>query len=135
MAKAKLKTVKQPDDPAALIASVDHAGKRADGERLVEIFGTTTGADPVVWRGGIIGYGDWHYKYDSGREGDFFKVGFAVRTARHSIYLMGGLDRLADALARLGKWKRGSGCLYVNKLADIDERVLAEMIDETWRRL
>ncbi|MGB3721492.1 MAG: DUF1801 domain-containing protein [Pacificimonas sp.] len=133
MAQAKLKTVPVKGSAAELIAGLLHEGKRKDAERLLALFHRATGTDPVVWNGGIIGYGDWHYKYESGREGDFFRVGFATRKARHSIYLMGcGLDRQTDALARLGKAKRGAGCLYINKLADIDEDVLEEMVRTSW---
>ncbi|MEO0501138.1 MAG: DUF1801 domain-containing protein [Pseudomonadota bacterium] len=133
MAQAKLKTVPVAQSAAELVADIEHDGKRQDAETLLAIFGRATGADPVVWRGGIIGYGDWHYKYESGREGDVFRVGFATRKARHSIYLMGcGLDAQADRLNRLGKWKRGAGCLYINKLADVDEEVLEDMIATSW---
>ncbi len=134
MAQAKLKTIPVQQSAADLIAAIDHEGKRADAERLLALFQRATGTDPVVWNGGIIGYGDSHYRYDSGREGDFFRVGFATRKARHSIYLIGcGLDEQADALARLGKYKRGAGCLYINKLADIDEAVLEEMVRTSWQ--
>lgn len=135
MSKAKLKTVPVEKSAETLVAAIDHDGKRKDAERLLAIFGRATGDEPVVWNGGIVGYGDWHYKYDSGREGDFFKVGFASRKTKHSIYLMGGLDKHSEALEQLGKWKRGAGCLYINKLNDIDEDVLEAMIKRAWHDL
>lgn len=81
-----------------------------------------------MWGPSIIGYGQYHYVYDSGRQGDFLATGFSPRKARHSIYIMPGYADFGDILARLGKHKMGKSCLYVNKLADIDLDVLAELI-------
>lgn len=120
------------------IESVDHAGKREDARVLDAMFRRVTGEEPVMWGPTIIGYGQYHYKYDSGREGDICRVGFSPRKAKHSLYLVNcGEDAneadFAALRAKLGKYRRGKGCMYVNKLADIDLAVLEEMIALSWR--
>lgn len=122
------------------IASVDPEPKRRDAETLDQLFRRVTGFAPAMWGPSIIGYGSYHYRYASGREGDFLATGFSPRKARHSIYIMPGYADYGDILARLGKHKMGKSCLYVNKLADIDLDVLAELIraglrdlDKTWK--
>lgn len=110
------------------IASVEPAVKREDAKLLDQLFQEVTGYSPVMWGPSIIGYGQYHYVYDSGREGDFLATGFSPRKARHSIYIMPGYADYGAILARLGKHKMGKSCLYVNKLADIDLDVLAELI-------
>jgi hypothetical protein len=133
MAKADLKTKPTGESVEALIAAIDHQGKRQDARRLLEIFAAATdGETPVIYRGGMIAYGEVTLRYDSGREIDFFNVGFATRKARHSIYLTCDLSHYEADLQQLGKWKRGAGCLYINKLADVDEAVLQSMVRTAW---
>jgi hypothetical protein len=112
----------------AFIADVEPAAKRDDAQVLDRLFREVTGFQPIMWGPSIIGYGQYHYVYDSGRQGDFLATGFSPRKARHSIYIMPGYADFGDILARLGKHKMGKSCLYVNKLADIDLDVLAELI-------
>lgn len=87
-----------------------------------------TRAEPRMWGPSIVGFGDWHYVSESGREGDWFVAGFSPRKQDLTLYLMGGLDRHADHLTRLGKHKRGKGCLYLKRLADVELTVLETMI-------
>lgn len=124
----------QPTDvPVAdFLATVEPARRRDEGARLVEIFREVTGVEPVMWGPSIVGFGTWHYRYDSGREGDFMRCGFSPRKAKHSLYLMNVGDRRDALLARLGKHKTGASCLYVNKLDDIDLDVLRELIAASW---
>ena len=110
------------------IASVEPASKRKDAARLDELFRDITGFQPAMWGPSIIGYGSYHYRYESGREGDFLATGFSPRKAKHSIYIMPGYADFGDILGRLGKHKMGKSCLYVNKLADINQGVLGELI-------
>ncbi|MCK0126662.1 DUF1801 domain-containing protein [Gelidibacter sp. F2691] len=110
------------------IAAVEPAAKCEDAQVLDHLFRDVTGFSPQIWGPSIIGYGRYHYVYESGREGDFLATGFSPRKARHSIYIMPGYADYADILARLGKHKMGKSCLYVNKLADIDLDVLTELI-------
>ena len=122
------KTQPTTADVRTFLEAVEHPTRRADGLRLDEIFREETGFAPVMWGPTIVGYGRYHYKYASGREGDFLATGFSPRKANLSIYIMPGYADFGDMLDRLGKHKKGKSCLYLNKLADIDEVVLRELI-------
>ena len=118
------------------LAAVEPASKRADAPVLDALFRKATGEEPQIWGPSIVGYGQYHYRYDSGHEGDMCRAGFSPRKAKHSLYILGcdGKDEEMEALlARLGKHSRGAGCLYVNKLADIDLGVLEAMIALGWK--
>ena len=110
------------------LRQVEHPVRREDGLKLNEMFKRITGWEPRMWAPTIIGYGEYHYKYESGREGDSLATGFSPRKASQSIYIMPGYQDFGDILSRLGKHKMGKACLYVTKLADIDEDVLEELI-------
>ena len=120
------------------IASIEHDGKREDLRALDAMFRRVTGKEPTMWGPSMIGYGDYHYKYDSGREGDWMRTGFSPQKAKHSLHLMGGYcgDMAAgerdELLGTLGKHKTGKSCLYINKLADVDMDVLEELIRRDW---
>ncbi|TMV10145.1 DUF1801 domain-containing protein [Ruegeria sediminis] len=128
MANSGNKTVPTGADVHFFLAAVEPAGKAEDARKLDALFRQVTGFNPVMWGEAIVGYGTYHYRYKSGREGDFLATGFSPRKAAHSIYIMPGYADFEDILARLGKHKLGKSCLYVNKLADIDLDVLAELI-------
>ncbi len=122
------KTVATDADVTAFLHAVDHPTRRADALTLDALFRQITGWEPRLWGPSIVGYGQYHYRYDSGREGDFLATGFSPRKANLSIYIMPGYSDYADILSRLGKHKTGAACLYINKLADVDLDVLAELI-------
>ncbi|MGI3183820.1 DUF1801 domain-containing protein [Nioella aestuarii] len=128
MTTAQNKTCMTPVDPAGFIAAVEHPIRRADAEALDHLFRRVTGFQPKMWGPTIIGYGQYHYRYASGREGDFLATGFSPRKANLSIYIMPGYADFGPILSQLGKYKIGKSCLYVNKLADIDMGVLEELI-------
>ncbi|WP_281449900.1 DUF1801 domain-containing protein [Paenarthrobacter nitroguajacolicus] len=110
------------------LATVEHPVRRSDGLELLEMMRGITGQEPVMWGPTIVGFGSYHYRYASGREGDAAAVGFSPRKANLALY---GLTYGPDAdrlLPELGKHKTGAACLYVNKLDDVDRDVLAEMI-------
>ena len=134
---AETKTKPTEVTPESFIEAVDHPGKREDGMVLDALFRKITGEAPKMWGPTIVGYGQYHYRYDSGHEGDICRVGFSPRKAKHSLYLMCGSPKeeaqFAPMLARLGKYSRGKGCLYVNKLADIDLAVLEELVALSWK--
>jgi hypothetical protein len=134
---AETKTKPTEVTPERFIDAVDHPGKREDGKVLDALFRRATGEAPRMWGPTIVGYGQYHYRYDSGHEGDICRVGFSPRKAKHSLYLMCGSPKeeaeFAPLLARLGKHSRGKGCLYVKKLADIDLSVLEEMVALSWK--
>ena len=126
MAENKTKITAQTVDD--FIRQVDHPTRRADALVLDELFRKITGWTPKMWGAMLVGYGSYHYIYDSGREGDGMATGFSPRKAALSIYIMPGYADFSEILARLGKYKIGKSCLYINKLADIDLAVLEELI-------
>ncbi|MDJ0978040.1 MAG: DUF1801 domain-containing protein [Erythrobacter sp.] len=135
------KTVPTQASVAEFIAGVEPAAKREDAQVLLEIFERVTGEPAKMWGPSIIGFGQYHYKYDSGREGDSMRSGFSPRKARHSLYFMGryvdeATGRKVDALLeKMGKHKTGASCVYVNKLADIDLDVLEQVIGLCWKAM
>ncbi|TNF22539.1 MAG: DUF1801 domain-containing protein [Rhodobacteraceae bacterium] len=112
----------------AFLAAVAPEPKRRDAQALDALFRRVTGYRPRMWGPTILGYGQYHYRYASGREGDFLATGFSPRKANLSIYILPGYADFGDLLGRLGKHKTGKSCLYVNKLANIDLEVLEELI-------
>lgn len=94
----------------------------------------STGSKPVMWGNAIVGFGDYHYKSTSGREGDWFAAGFSPRKQNISLYLMGGY-KFPDLLKKLGKYKTGGSCLYINKLSDINVKVLKDLIKKSMSAL
>lgn len=128
MAKSANKTVQTVVDPADFIASVQDDSQRADAHRLVAIMEKRSGHPPKMWGPSIIGFGQYHYRYESGREGDMCRIGFSPRKGQTVIYLLDGYQDHGPQLARLGKHKIGKSCLYIKRLSDIDETVLEEMI-------
>ena len=85
-----------------------------------------------MWGPSIIGFGSYHYVYESGQEGDFMATGFSPRKAKHSLYIIGGVENYPQLTSKLGKFKNGKSCLYVNKLSDIDKEVLKQLIKESY---
>lgn len=122
------KTVETTQSVGEFLSMVEPERKRQDATELDRIFREVTGFEPRMWGPSIIGYGRYHYRYDTGREGDFLATGFSPRKANLSIYIMPGYADFGEILARIGKHKKGKSCLYVNKLDDIDTGVLAELI-------
>jgi hypothetical protein len=130
MAKTENKTKATDVEPKDFIASIEPEKKRADGEALLQLFNRVTGMKPKMWGPSIIGYGRYHYKYETGREGEFMMTGFSPRKANLSIYIVPGyrFPEMQEKLSRLGKHKLGKSCLYINKLADVDLAVLEEIV-------
>lgn len=130
MAKQENKTQPTRRSPKAFIEAVEHPQRRADGLVLLDFFNRITGLKPQMWGPTIIGYGRYHYKYESGREGDAIMTGFSPRKSALTLYIMPGYRDMSAQLARLGKHKIGKSCLYINKLADVDMAVLEEIVRE-----
>lgn len=122
------KTRPTTDDVSAFLDAVEDDAKRADAHRVSELMGSISGEPPVMWGSSIIGFGTYHYRYDSGREGDAPAVGFSPRKANLTLYITGGFEEHADVLERLGKHKLGKGCLYIKRLSDVDESALSDLI-------
>ena len=109
---------------ADFIAAVADPVRRTDAQTLVALLESVTGEKAAMWGPAIVGFGHYHYRYDSGREGDMCRIGFSPRKAALTLYLTTGFAMRGDLLARLGKHSVGKGCLYVKRLADVDMAVL-----------
>ncbi len=127
MSKAN-KTQKTDADVLAFLQTVKPQQKQDDCHKILSMMGNISGLAPKMWGKAIIGFGDYHYKYDSGREGDSCRTGFSPRAQAISIYIMPGYTDFSEELSRLGKCKMGKSCLYIKRLSDIDEDVLREII-------
>lgn len=128
---AELKTKPTGEDVTHYLQALSDEKKRQDCFTLIEIMRQATGKEPKIWRGGMVGFGDVHYKYASGHEGDTGIIGFAPRKQNLTIYLLSGFDGQEQVLARLGKHKIGKGCLYIKRLEDIDMPALRELIQNS----
>jgi len=128
MAKYELKTKANNASVIDFLNKIEDERKREESFQLLDFFAELTSEAPKMWGGSIIGFGSYHYKYASGQEGDWMKLGFSPRKQKISIYIMSGFDKLEDYLSNLGKYKTGKGCLYINKLTDIDLEVLGKMV-------
>lgn len=135
------KTTQTEASVEEFIDTIDHERKREEARELLALFERVTGERPKLWGPSIIGFGEYHYEYDSGREGDWMRTGFSPRKAKHSLYLIGGYcdeaeaERRKEKLDRLGKWSRGKSCLYINKLDDVDMDVLEEIVADDWETM
>lgn len=126
-----LKTQPTGADVSVFLSAIPDPQRREDSLRLLELMIEATGETPRMWGSSIVGFGDYHYHYDSGREGDWFLVGFSPRKNDLTLYLATGVDRFPELMARLGKHKTGKSCLYVKRLADIDLEALRELLRNT----
>lgn len=131
MAKVELKTKQTGASVDAFVDKIADEGQREDARALVKIMAAATKSEGKMWGPAIIGFGSRVLKYESGREMDWMVIGFSPRKAATTLYL--GADTLGDAelLKKLGKHKTGKGCLYINRLADVDRKVLEKMITKS----
>jgi hypothetical protein len=125
---AELKTKKTEVRVEDFVQGIADETRRKDCQTLVELMRQATGAEPKMWGPSMVGFGSYHYKYASGREGDWFLTGFSPRKQDLTLYIVDGFPQHADLMAKLGKHKTGKSCLYVKKLADLDLTVLAELV-------
>ena len=132
---AELKTKPNDASVEAFLSSIEDSQRRIDCRALLKLMKQATRAKPTMWGTSIVGFGTYHYKYASGREGDWFTVGFSPRKRDLSLYLMGGFAQNPELLKRLGKHKTGKCCLYVKRLVDVDVDVLRELIVRSIRDL
>jgi hypothetical protein len=134
MAENKLQPTDEPIE--TFIAGVPDETRRADARALVEMMERLSGYPAVVWGYGIVGFGEYRYRYDSGHGGRAGRIGFSPRAKELVVYLNDGYAKRGEQLARLGKHRIGKSCLYIKKLADVDRAVLEEMITDSlaWMR-
>jgi len=134
MAQAKNKTVPTQLKVTDYLDNIEDKTRRADCKKILNMMQGVSGYDPKIWgtslKSGIVGFGEYHYKYESGREGDMLRIGFSSRVQNISIYIMPGYQDFSDELSRLGKHKMGKACLYIKRLSDVDETVLKEIMQK-----
>ncbi len=116
---------------AQFLNAIDNDRRRSDAKAVAAMMRKATGKRARLWGTSIVGYGSYHYKYDSGREGDWALVGFSPRKQNLAIYIMPGFGQFDALMKRLGKYKTGKSCLYINKLDDVDEDVLQQLIERS----
>jgi len=114
------------------VSGISDEKKREDALSLLELMKQATKTEPRMWGDSLIGFGSYHYRYDSGREGDYFMTGFSPRKQNLTIYIMPGFDKYKDIMKRLGRYTTGKSCLYIKKLEDVDLTVLKELIRQSF---
>ena len=125
---SSLKTQPHEGDVRAYLASIEPEKKRDDASKILALMEDVTGEPATMWGDSMIGFGKYHYKYKSGREGEWFLTGFAPRKQNLTLYIMAGFDEYGALLGKLGKYKTGKSCLYIKKIEDVDESVLRELV-------
>lgn len=128
-----MKTKPNEQDVGAFLNAVDNERRRKDALYLLDMMKEVTGDQPKMWGDTIVGFGSYHYKYATGREGDWFITGFSPRKQNMSVYIMPGFDKYPELMSKLGKHKTGVSCLYINKLEDVDLDVLRELVERSFR--
>jgi len=131
---AEMKTKVNDASVEGFLNKVEDVQKRKDCFEVVEIMKQVTKEEPKMWGPAIIGFGSYHYKYESGREGDSPQIGFSPRKQNLTLYILLGSDPENPLLEKLGKFTTGKYCLYIKKLADVDRNVLQELIKESFKR-
>ncbi len=131
-----MKTVKNDASVDAFLHGIDIEKRRDDCRTVIAMMQRVTGEDPAMWGPSIIGFGSYHYTYDSGREGDFFVTGVSPRKQALTVYIMPGFGSYDGLMAKLGTYKTGRSCLYIKKLEDVDLKVLEDLIAKSvaWMR-
>ncbi|MEE8135024.1 MAG: DUF1801 domain-containing protein [Gemmatimonadales bacterium] len=132
---AELKTKKNKKSVSAFLKSIADDRKRKDAETIMKMMKRITKETPTMWGDSIVGFGSYHYVYDSGREGDWFVAGFAPRKRNLTLYVMSGFKRHDPLMKKLGKYKTGMSCLYITKLDDIDMDVLEDLVKESVKHM
>lgn len=117
------------------ITAISDEAKRKDSQTLIDLLKKITGEPPVLWGDSIIGFGSYHYQYESGREGDMPLIGFSPRKREFALYIMTGFEQLQVYLSQLGKHKTGKSCLYIKRLSDIKLNILNEIMNKSVQQL
>jgi hypothetical protein len=130
---AELKTKQNRASVSAFLKSVENDQRRKDSQELLAMMKAVTGKAPKMWGDSIVGFGAYHYKYKTGREGDWMVTGFSPRKQNLTVYIMPGFSKYQALLKRLGKYKTSVSCLYLNKLDDIDRKVLKQLVARAYQ--
>lgn len=132
MAQSKNKTRENDVSVSNFIKNIEDPQRKKDCQTVHQMLKKITKTSAKMWGASIVGYGKYHYKYESGREGDFMKIGFAPRKTSLTLYIMPGFGRYDELMNRLGKYKTGKSCLYIKKLEDVDIKVLEELMKSSF---
>lgn len=132
---AENKTKPTGADVAAFLEAVPDRERREDAKALCALMERLSGEPPVLWGPGLVGFGQYRYRYDSGREGEAGRIGFSPRARELVLYFNDGFEERGERLARLGRHRTGKCCLYVRRLAEIDMAVLEEMVADSLARM
>ncbi len=132
---AELKTKPNNLSVDDFLNSIEDGKKRQDCYTVLGLMKKLTGEEPKMWGSSMVGFGTYHYKYASGREGDWFVTGFSPRKQNLTLYIMSGFSRYDELMVKLGKHKTGKSCLYIKKLEDIDLTVLKELIKQSAKHI
>ncbi|EQA44201.1 PF08818 domain protein [Leptospira broomii serovar Hurstbridge str. 5399] len=132
---AESKTKPGNESVSDFLKNIRDENVRTSCEKISEIMKRVTKEKPVLWGSSMIGFGKYHYVYESGREGDMFLVGFSPRKSNITIYIMPGLEEYNDLLSKLGKFKTGKGCLYLKSIQDVSIPVLEELINKSFHQM
>lgn len=135
MANAKVKTVETTNSVTDFLNAIPEESKKADCFALIEIMKKQSGFDAKLWGPSIVGFGSYHYKYESGREGDAPLVAFSPRKAEISLYLSSNFENKEELLLKLGKHKSATACIYIKKLEDVNIPVLKKMISNSIKHI
>ena len=128
---AELKTVPTKTSVDKFLKGITDEKKRADCYQILKMMEKATKSKPKMWGTSIVGFGETHYVYESGREGDWFITGFSPRKQNLTLYVMGGFHQFEELMKKLGKHSTGKGCLYINRMEDVDAKVLKELITKS----
>lgn len=128
---AELKTKPTKASVSGFLNKVSDKSRRDDCLKVLEIMKDVTGEEPEMWGDSIVGFGRYRYKYESGTKGEWLITGFSPRKGDLTLYLMGGVEPVADLMAQLGKHKTGKSCLYIKTLADVDAKILRKIVEKS----
>jgi hypothetical protein len=128
---AELKTIQTKASVDKFIQGIKDEKSRIDCYRIKEMMEKATKSRGKMWGTGIVGFGDYHYVYDSGREGDWFIAGFSPRKQSLTLYMMGGFNQFPGLMKQLGKYSTGKGCLYIQRLEDVDTKILQKVLTQS----
>src|SRR3990170_3088161 len=128
---AQMKTRKTGQNVDNFLKKGVDVARRDDCYKIMQLMKDVTQNQPEMWGESIIGFGDYHYKYESGTEGDWFLIGFSPRKQNLTLYISAGFEKYGELLSKMGKYKTGKSCLYINKLSDINSEVLRELASES----
>ena len=132
---AELKTKKNRANVDAFLDNIENEKRREDCKAVVKLMTDVTGELPTMWGRSIIGFGSYHYKYASGREGDWMATGVSPRKQNLTLYIMTGFPRHDALMKKLGKYTTGKSCLYIKKLEDVDRKVLRQLVRESFKHV